>query len=51
MDGLVTLILNDLDEKSRYIVILDDLLNHSSKQAHCELLEDLLKAMIKISSS
>ena len=47
----VTLILNDLDQTSRYIAIMDDLLIHSSKQAYWELLEDLLKAMIKIGSS
>ena len=43
----VTLILNDLDQKSRYTAIKDDLLIHRSKQAHWELLEDLLKAIIK----
>ena len=43
----VTLILNDLDQKSRYIAFMDDIFIHSSKQAHCKLLEDLLKAMIE----
>ena len=46
----VTLILNYLDQKSRYIAIIDDLLIHSSKQVHWELLKDLLKAMIKMGS-
>ena len=41
----VTLLLNNLGQKSRYI--MDDLLIHSSKQAHWELLRDLLKSMIK----
>ena len=43
----VTLFLNDLDQKSRYIAVMNALLIHSSKQAHWKLLEDLLKAMIK----
>ena len=42
-----TLILNDLDQKSRYIAIMVNLLIHSLKQAHWEVLEDLLNAMIK----
>ena len=43
----VTLILNDLDQKSRYIANMDDLLIPSSKQAYYVLLQDLLKAMTK----
>ena len=43
----VTLILNDLDQISRCIAIIDDLLIQSLKQAHRKLLEDLFKAMIK----
>ena len=43
----VTMILNDLENKSRYIAIMDDLMIYSSKLAHLELLEDLLRAMIK----
>ena len=30
----ITLILNDLDQKSKFIAIMDDLLIHSSKQEH-----------------
>ena len=41
------MILIDLENKSRYIAIMDDLLIHSLKLAHWELLEDL-QAMIKI---
>ena len=41
------MILNDLENNSRYIAIMDDLLIYSSKLAHWELLEDCLKAMIK----
>ena len=43
----ITLILNDLDQKSKFIAIMDDLLIHSSKQEHWNLVESLLKAMIK----
>ena len=43
----ITLILNDLDQKSKFIAIMDDLLIHSSKQEHWGLVESLLKAMIK----
>ena len=42
----VTMIPNDLENKSRYIAIMDDLLIHSSKLAHFELLEDVLKAIM-----
>ena len=43
----ISLILNDLDQKSKFIAIMDDLLIHSSKQEHWGLVESLLKAMIK----
>ena len=42
-----TLILNDLEQKSKFIAIMDDLLIHSSKQEHWGLVESLMKAMIK----
>ena len=43
----ITLILGELEDKSKYIAIMDDLLVHSSKAAHWRLLEQLLKAMCK----
>ena len=43
----ITLILNDLEQKSKFIAIMDDLLIHSSKQEHWGLVESLMKAMIK----
>ena len=43
----ITLILNDLDQKSKFIAIMDDLLIHSTKQEHWGLVESLMKAMIK----
>ena len=43
----ITLILGELEDKSRYIAIMDDLLVHSSKAAHWRLLEQLFKAMCK----
>ena len=43
----ITLILNDLEQKSKFIAIMDDLLIHSAKQEHWSLVESLLKAMIK----
>ena len=43
----ITLILGELEDKSRYIAIMDDLLVHSSKTAHWRLLEQLFKAMCK----
>ena len=50
MVDYVILILNDLDQKFRYIPIMDDLLIHSLTQAHWELVKDLLKSMIKMGS-
>ena len=43
----ITLILSELEEKSKYIGIMDDLLIHSSKSAHWKLLEQLLQSMCK----
>ena len=43
----ITLILNDLEQKSKFITIMDDLLIHSTKQEHWQLVESLMKAMIK----
>ena len=43
----ITLILNDLDQKSKFIAIMDDLLIHSAKQEHWTLVELLLGTMIK----
>ena len=43
----ITLILSALEDKKKYIAIMDDLLIHSTKVAHWKLLEQLLKAMCK----
>ena len=43
----ITLILSELEDKKKYIAIMDDLLIHSSKMAHWKLLEQLLKSMCK----
>ena len=43
----ITLILGELEDKSRYTAIMDDLLIHSSKAAHWRLLEQLFKSMCK----
>ena len=43
----ITLILSELEDKKKYIAIMDDLLIHSSKTAHWKLLEQLLKSMCK----
>ena len=43
----ITLILGELEDKSRYIAIMDDLLIHSSKAAHWRLLEQLFKSICK----
>ena len=43
----ITLILSELEDKKRYIAIMDDLLIHSTKVAHWKLLEQLLKSMCK----
>ena len=44
----ITLILGELEDKSMYIAIMDDLLVHSSKAAHWRLLKQLFKSMCKI---
>ena len=41
----ITLILSELEDKKRYIAIMDDLLIHSTNVAHWKLLEQLLKSM------
>ena len=43
----ITLILGELEDKSRYIAIIDDLLVHGSKGAHWRPLEQLFKSMCK----
>ena len=43
----ITLILTELEDKKKYIAIMDDLLIHSTKMAHWKLLEQLLKSMCK----
>ena len=43
----ITLILSELEDKKKYIAIMDDLLIHSTKRAHWKLLEQLLRSMCK----
>ena len=43
----ITLILAELEDKKKYIAIMDDLLIHSTKVAHWKFLEQLLKSMCK----
>ena len=43
----ITLILSELEDKKKYIVIMDDLLIHSTKDDHWKLLEQLLKSTCK----
>ena len=43
----ITLILSELQDKTKYIAIMDDLLIHSTKVDHWKLLEQLLKSMCK----
>ena len=43
----ITLILAELEDKKKYIAIIDDLLIHSTKVAHWKLLEQLLKSICK----
>ena len=47
MMDYITLILAELEDKKRYIAIMDDLLIHSTKFAHWKLLEQLLTSMCK----
>ena len=43
----ITLILSELEDKKKYIAIMDDLLIHSTKVDHWKLLEQLLKSTCK----
>ena len=43
----ITLILCELEDKKKYIAIMDDLLIHSTRVDHWKLLEQLLKSMCK----
>ena len=43
----ITLILSELEDKKKYIAIMDDLLIHSTKVDHWKLLEQLLTSMCK----
>ena len=43
----ITLILSKLENKKKYIAIMDDLLIHSTRVDHWKLLEQLLKSMCK----
>ena len=43
----ITLILSELEDKKKYIAIMDDLLIHSTKADHWKLLEQLLNSMCK----
>ena len=43
----ITLILSKLEDKSKYITIMDDLMVHSLKSTHWQLLEQLFQSMIK----
>ena len=44
----ITLIMSELEQKNKYIAIMDDLLLHSTKVAHWKLLEQLFQSMCKI---
>ena len=43
----ITLILGELEDKAKYIAIMDDLLIHRTKVEHWLLIEQLLQSMIK----
>ena len=43
----ITLILSELEHKAKYIVIMDDLLVHTTKAEHWLLIEQLLQSMVK----
>ena len=43
----ITLILSELEDKKKYIAIMDDMLIHSTRVDHWKLLEQLLKSMCK----
>ena len=43
----ITLILGELEDKAKYIVIMDDLIIHSTKAEHWLLIEQLVQPMVK----
>ena len=43
----ITLILGELEDKAKYIAIMDDLFIHSTKVEHWLLIEQLLQSMVK----
>ena len=43
----ITLLLAELEQKNKYIAIMDDILLHSTKAAHWKLLEQLFQSMCK----
>ena len=43
----ITLILSELEHKTKYIAIMDDLLVHSTKAEHWLLIEQLFQSMVK----
>ena len=43
----ITLIMSELEDKKKYIAIMDDLLIHSTRVDHWKLLEQLFKSMCK----
>ena len=43
----ITLIMAELEQKNKYIAIMDDLLLHSTKVTHWKLLEQLFQSMCK----
>ena len=47
MDGLYNADFGELEDKSRYIAVMDDLLVRSSKDANWRLLKQLFKSMCK----
>ena len=43
----ITIIMAELEQKNKYIAIMDDLLLHSTKATHWKLLEQLFQSMSK----
>ena len=43
----ITVVMEGLPDKTKYIAIMDDIIVHSQKGMHSNRVEDLLKAMIK----
>ena len=43
----ITLILSELEQKAKYIAIMDDFLVHSTKAEHWLLIEQLFQSMVK----